>query len=166
MAGERRKYVIDASSWIAIEGHPAQNLILYCLGKLIEAGKVQCPPEAWEEVQQCPWVHAWLKPYRPQFVKAIGGVEFLGMLGQVTYRFHAMAGARRRKERADQYIVATAAYLNATHNPVRHVVVCEESAAQRPNRKLTTACNAFGVTSRNLLQMLREEFPDEKWPDE
>jgi hypothetical protein len=166
MAGARDKYVIDASSWISIEGHPAQNLILFCLGKLIEEGKVQCPPEAWDEVKKCPWVQAWLKPYKVQFVKSISAVEYLMTVGRVTHQFHAMAGARRRKERADQYVLATAAYLNATTNPTKHVVVCEESAAQRPNRKLVTACRAFGVESKTLIGILRKEFPDENWPDE
>lgn len=164
MVGGHDRYVIDASSWIAIEGHPAQNLILFCLGKLIENGKVQCPPEAWDEVQQCPWVEAWLKPYKTQFVRAITSVEYLGIVGSVTHTFPGMAGARRRKERADQYVVATATYLNATTNPGRHVVVCEESAAQRPNRKLVTACKHFGVECTNLIGMLRAEFPDEGWP--
>ena len=73
----------------------------------------------------------------------------------------AMAGARRRKERADQYIVATAAHLNATSNPTRYRVVCEETDTQRPSRKMVTACKSFGVESMSLLEMLREEFPDE-----
>jgi hypothetical protein len=163
MVGESRRYIIDASSWISIEGNPAANLILYCIGKLIEAGKIQCPPEAWDEVQKCPWVLAWLKSYREQFVKNIGTIEYYGIVGQVTHQFHVMAGARRRKERADQYIVATAVYLNAITNPTKHVVVCEESDAHRPSRKLVTACSKFNVTSINLLKMLSSEFPGEKW---
>ena len=79
-------------------------------------------------------------------------------------KHHAMAGARRRKERADQYVLASAAYLNATSNPTRHIVVCEESAAKRPSRKLVTACQAFGVESENLMRVLQTEFPDENWP--
>jgi hypothetical protein len=79
-------------------------------------------------------------------------------------KHHAMAGARRRKERADQYVLASAAYLNATSNPTHHIVVCEESAAKRPSRKLVTACQAFGVESENLMRVLRMEFPDENWP--
>ena len=119
MVGKNRRYIIDASSWISIEGHPASNLILFCISKLIEAGKLQCPTEAWDEVQRCPWVHAWLQQYRDQFVKNIGAVDYYGIVGQVTHR--VMAGARRRKERADQYVVAMAAYLNATTNPTRHM---------------------------------------------
>jgi hypothetical protein len=164
MAGVDRRYVVDASSWISVEGHPAQNRILFFVGKLIEDGKIICPPEAWGEVKKCPWVKAWLEPYRAQFVKSITAVEFYGILGRVTMKHHAMAGARRRKERADQYVLASAAYLNATSNPTHHIVVCEESAAKRPSRKLVTACQAFGVESENLMRVLRMEFPDENWP--
>ena len=83
------------------------------------------------------------------------------LIGRVTHQFSTMAGARRRKERADQYVVATAAYLNATSNPTRTRVVCEETDTQRPSRKIVTACKAFGVEPMNLLEMLREEFPNE-----
>jgi hypothetical protein len=146
MAGVHRRYVVDASSWISVEGHPAQNRILFFIGKLIEDGKIICPPEAWGEVKKCPWVKAWLETYHDQFVQSITAVEFYGILGRVTMKHHVMAGARRRKERADQYVLASAAYLNATSNPTRHVVVCEESA-KRASRKLVTACQAFGVES-------------------
>jgi hypothetical protein len=161
MAGEDRRYIVDASSWISVEGHPKQNPILFFVGKLIETGKIQCPPEAWDEVEKCPWVKTWLEPLRSQFVKNVGAVEYLAMVGSVTHRFHAMAGARRRKERADQYVLATAMYLNATSNPTTHVVVCEETAVQRKNRKLVTACDAFNVEHGTLIDMLRKEFPDE-----
>ena len=165
MAGADRRYVMDASSWISVEGHPAQNRILFFVGKLIEGGKIICPPEAWAEVKKCPWVKAWLESYHDQFVQRITAVEFYGILGRVTMKHHVMAGARRRKERADQYVLASAAYLNAiTSNPMRHVVVCEESAAKRASRKLVTACKSFGVESENLMSVLRTEFPDENWP--
>lgn len=122
---------------------------------------MQCPPEAWEEVEKCPWVKAWLEPHYGQFVKRINDVEYMLLVGRVTHQFSTMAGARRRKERADQYIVATAAYLNATSNPTRTRIVCEETDAQRASRKIVTACKAFGVEPLNLFQMLKEEFPDE-----
>jgi Domain of unknown function (DUF4411) len=164
MDGVHRQYVVDASSWISVEGHPAQNQILFFVGKLIEQGKIICPPEAWGEVKKCPWVKAWLAQYQDQFVKSATATEFFGILGQVTMQFHVMAGARRRKERADQYVLASAAYYNVLSNPTKHVVVCEESAVQRPSRKLVTACKAFGVDCDNLMGVLRQEFPDEKWP--
>lgn len=164
MDGGHNQYVVDASSWISVEGNPAQNRILFYVGKLIETGKLTSPPQAWEEVKKCPWVKAWLEPYKDTFVKGVGDVQFFATLGRVTHQFPAMAGARRRKERADQYVLATAMHSNENSNPVEHVVVCEESAVQRPNRKLVTACTAFGVKSMSLMDVLRKEFPDENWP--
>lgn len=112
-------------------------------------------------MEKCPWVKTWLEPHHGQFVKRINDIPYMLLVGRVTRQFSTMAGARRRKERADQYVVATAAYLNASANPTRTRVVCEETDAQRANRKMTTACTAFGVESMNLFEMLREEFPDE-----
>jgi hypothetical protein len=106
-------------------------------------------------------VKAWLDSLRSKFVKRITDVEYLPLVGKVTHQFSTMAGARRRKERADQYVVATAAYLKERSNPTMIRVVCEETDAQRANRKMVTACRAFGVEPMNLIQMLREEFPDE-----
>jgi hypothetical protein len=88
-------------------------------------------------------------------------VEYLLLVGKITHQFSTMAGARRRKERADQYVVATAAYLKARSNPTTVRVVCEETDAQRASRKIVTACRTFDVVPMNLMQMLREEFPDE-----
>jgi hypothetical protein len=164
MDGGHRRYVVDASSWISIEKSPAHNLILYCVGQLIEDGKILCPPEAWDEVKRCPKVKGWIDQYRDKFVRIITTVEYLQTVGRVTGKFPMMAGARRRKERADQYVLAMASYLNVKTNPSVHCVVCEETAAQRASRKLVTACDAFDVRHMNLIAMLREEFPDEKWP--
>ena len=163
MDGADKKYIVDASSWITVENHPAQNRILFCVGKLIESGKILCPTEAWGEVKFCPWVLAWLEPDKDDFVQSISTTEYLMTVGRVTHRFPAMAGARRRKERADQYIVATAMYLNATSNPTKHIVICEETDNQRASRKLVTACDALGVEHKGLLEMLRDEFPEEGW---
>jgi uncharacterized protein DUF4411 len=157
-------YIVDASSWISIEKHPAQNLILHSISRLIEAGKIQCPPESWAEVKKCPWVLAWLQPNKDRFVRSISDSEYFMTVGKVTFSHSTMAGARRRKERADQYVVAMASYLNATTNPRRYKVVCEESAARRPSRKMTTACVAMGIECIGLFRMLRDEFPEENWP--
>jgi hypothetical protein len=157
-----RVYIVDASSWIFIEGHPAQNRILYYVGKLIEQGKIWCPPESWGEVKKCPWVVAWLAQYSDQLILRLG-VDYLMMVGRVTHAFAGMSGARGRKEKADQYVVAMAAHLNAISNPTRHVVVAGESADTRPKRKIPTACEHFGVECCGLMEMLAREFPDEPW---
>lgn len=158
-----RKYVVDASAWISIEGHPGQNLILFCLSKLIEEGRVTCPPEAWGEVLKCPWVHAWLDQYKDQIVFAPRSVDYLMTIGQVTHAFPSMASARGRKEKADQYVVATAIHLNKVSNPTKFIVIAGESLARRPNRKIPRACQHFGIDCQGLLDMLVYEFPDEKW---
>jgi hypothetical protein len=156
-------YIVDASAWISIEGHPAQNLILFCVTKLIEAGKMRCPSESWREVKKCPWVVAWLGGYKDRLLVSPGGVDYLLTVGRVTGAFPGMSGARSRKERADQYVVATAAYLNANANPTRHVVVAGESAVKRPNRKIPRACAHFGVECWPLMEVLKYEFPNEAW---
>jgi Domain of unknown function (DUF4411) len=163
--GGNRIYVVDASRWISVEGHPAQNLMLYCLSKLIDGGGIISPPECWDEVQNVPWVHAWLKRYQRSFINRVATVEYYQMVGRVTRQFHVMAGARRKKERADQYVVGMAACLNVAGTSNVHVVVCEESHVKRPNRKIRTACTAFEVECIDLFSMLRKEFPDEPWPD-
>lgn len=157
------KYVVDASAWISIEGHPGQNLILFCISKLIEQDRITCPPEAWEEVQKCPWVHAWLDQYKDQIVSAPRAVDYLMTVGEVTHAFPGMASPRGRKEKADQYVVGVALFLNRTSNPTRHVVIAGESLAKRPNRKIPRACQHFGVECCGLMEMLAREFPDEKW---
>jgi hypothetical protein len=72
-----------------------------------------------------------------------------------------MAGARGQKERADQYVVGMAMYLNETANPVRHIVVAGETIVARPSRKIPRACQHFGVECIGLTEMLRREFPEE-----
>jgi hypothetical protein len=164
MAGHRTAYVVDASSWISIEGHPAQNLILSRLPDLIEAGRMFCPPEAWEEVKKCPQVKAWLTQYESRIVKRISDVDYLLRVGAVTRQHPSMAGARSKKNRADPYVVAMASYLNQKSNPGVHVVVSEESAVVRPSRKISAACRAFNVQHDSLDDVLLREFPNDPWP--
>jgi hypothetical protein len=154
-------YVVDASSWIHIESHHNQNAILYAVVKLIEDGKIICPPESWKEVVKCPWVKAWINQHKKSMIRAISDVEYLLRLGRVTMQFSAMAAARGRKEKADQYVVAMAWHLNATGNPTKYVVVANETATKRPNRKIPTACSALGFECLELEGMLKREFPQE-----
>src|SRR5690242_9630974 len=113
MAGDHRiEYVVDASSWISIEDNPAQNLILSKLGDLIEAGRVYCPPEAFAEAKKCLKVKTWLVQYEERVIKRLVDATYLLKVGIVAHKFPSMAGARGRKEKADPYVVAMAAYLN------------------------------------------------------
>jgi hypothetical protein len=38
-------FIIDTSSWLEIERHPAENRILSALVPMIEAGRIKFPPE-------------------------------------------------------------------------------------------------------------------------
>jgi hypothetical protein len=152
-------YVIDSSSWISIEAHPAQNRILWLLGTLIESGRAICPPEVKSEVQSCPNVLAWLDQYKGRHVRRVEAAEYLLKVGEVARRFPQMAGVRGTKERADQYVVGMTAYLTAKSG-TPHVAVSEEGF-RRPGRKISTACAHFGVGHMNLMDMLRNEYPDE-----
>jgi hypothetical protein len=90
-------------------------------------------------------------------------LEFLEMLGDVTFKFSGMAGARGVRNRADPYLVAYAAFRNATENPTTCAVVCDESPIHRRNRKIPTACKAYNIEPITLQEMLKREFPNQEW---
>jgi hypothetical protein len=162
-SAEETIYVIDASSWISIDGNPDANRILAHIDMLAQRGAVKCPPQCLNEVRNA-YVAGWIKIRRKQLSHSVRAkVEFLQVLGAVTFQFAGMAGARGVKNKADPYLIAYAAFRNANENPTRCVVVCNESAAQRANRKIPTACKAFGVESLTLQEMLKREFPNQDW---
>jgi hypothetical protein len=156
-------YVVDASSWISIEDHPSQNLIVSRTIELIEAGRMFCPPEAWNEVKKSPRIKRLLDPYESTKVKRIQDIDYYLKVGIVASQHPAMAQPRSRKNKADPYVVAMAWYLNGTSNPHVHVVVSEESIAIRPSRKMSAACKSFGVEHLKLWQVLKREFPNDQW---
>jgi hypothetical protein len=154
-------YVIDTSSWIEIEGHPAQNQILSALAALIEVGRVKSVPEAEAEIKKCSNLNAWLKPHRKSVFDApTNDPAYLLKAGEVTRKFPAMAGARGKKNKADPWIIARAIHL--AHSPPA-TVIAEETAAKRASRKIPTACAALGVPCDNLMAMLKKEFSNEPW---
>lgn len=158
-------YVVDSSSWISIEGNPAENRILYDLSVLIERGQIKCPPQVWTEIARCERVLAWIEANRKEIVENFRSKpRFLEILGQVVGKFPAMSGARGRRNKADPYVVAHAIYrLETDETDDDCVVVCDETLTSRPNRKLPTACKAFSVEPLTLIEMLRREFPEENW---
>ena len=157
-------YVLDASSWITIEGHPARDRILYALIQLIEAGRIKSPPEVWAELKNCDWVLAWIGDYRSQIVvnRNQDSEYLLEYVGRITHQFSAMAGARGDKDKADPYVVALAAHSQRTSN-LEWVAIADETLKSRPNRKIPTACAAYGVTCKTLVEMLQIEFPGDDW---
>lgn len=162
-SAEANIYVIDASSWISIDGNPDANRILAHIDMLIERGAVKCPPQCLNEIRN-EYMAGWIKSRRKQVSHTLRTkIDFLKMLGEVTFKFAGMAGARGVRNKADPYLVAYAAFRNGTENPTNCVVVCDESVVHRPNRKVPTACKAFSVEAITLKEMLKREFPDQEW---
>jgi len=92
-------YVVDSSSWISIEGNPAQNKILYHLSVLIERGQIKCPPQVWSELERCENVLAWIVSHRKAIVQNLRTrVEFLQTLGLVTGQFSRDVGSAREAQ--------------------------------------------------------------------
>src|SRR4051794_26388489 len=96
-----RIYVIDASSWISIDGNPDANRILSHLDILIERGAIKCPPQCLNEIRNA-YIKDWIKIRRAQVAHTLRTkIEFLRILGEVTMKFPGMAGARLSRNRAD-----------------------------------------------------------------
>ncbi len=162
MVVDRWVYVIDTSSWLIIDGHPAQNRILNALVPLIERGQIKFPPQVWEEFKETSELVSWLEPYRDKCIERRTNVPtFLALVGEITAGFPGMAGARGRRERADPWVVATAAHHH--DNPKRWVVVCNETTTRRPKRKIPAACAHYKVMCMSLFEMLDREYPEDGW---
>ncbi len=162
-SAEASIYVIDASSWISVDGNPDANRILAHIDILVQRGAVKCPPQCLNEVRSA-YIAGWIKLRRRQISHTLRTkLEYLKVLGDVTFKFAGMSGARSARNKADPYLVSYAAFRNITENPTTCVVVCDESAIHRPNRKIPTACKAYGVESITLAEMLTREFPDQDW---
>lgn len=106
-------YVIDASSWISIDGNPDANRILAHLDILIQRGAIRCPPQCLNEVRNA-YLKGWIKLRRKQISHSLRSkIEFLKVLGEVTFKFAGMSGARGVKSKADPYLVAYGGVLIA-----------------------------------------------------
>jgi hypothetical protein len=157
-AAVRNIYIVDTSSWITVEGHSAQNRILFFLSKLIDSGQVICPAEVWREVKRAPYLKAWLQSAKKPHVRHISDPEYFLIAGRVTYRFPTMAAARADKERGDQWVVAMGAYLKGRPAGTNYLVVSEEGFKRQ---SIPKACESFDVPHTTLFGMLRNEFPEE-----
>lgn len=161
-AQARPSYVIDTSSWLSIERHPAQNRILSVMVPLIEGGRVKVPVAVWDEFQITSSLTLWMKPFKEQIVdRHEYAPGYFAAVGAVTRAFPAMAGATGVKQKADPWVVGFAKYGN--DNGGQFVVVCDETLKNRPNRKIPTACAQYGLECKTLVEMLAYEFPADGW---
>lgn len=149
-------YVVDSSSWISIEGHPAREGILYAVLGLIEQGKLACPPEVWDELKKCDWVLAWIGEQRKRVVRSLMDPEYLAAVGHAALAYPSMCATRGSKEKADGYVVAMVVRGNRTANPQQWIGVAEDQA-------IRAACSEYQAEGIDLFEMLRREYPDEGW---
>ena len=155
-------YVIDTSSWIAISEHPAQNLVRDRLATLFEAERIKFPIEVFNELTQVSDFVKWLQQYKTVACENFrSDVSYLKLVGEITFRFPAMVGARSTRNKADPYVVATA--VHGAQNPHRRLVVCDETITVRPGRKMPTACAAYDISCISILTMLDQEYPEDGW---
>ena len=132
------------------------------LTSLLSDGRLKSPPEVFDELVKVDAVSAWVRTNKRDIIEnRNNNIEFLMKVGEVTSAFPAMVGARGKKNKADPYVVAMA--VTGSKNPGQWTVVCDETVAKRPSRKLPTACTSFGVESLGIFEMLEREFPDEEW---
>lgn len=152
-------YVIDTSSWLSIEGNPAQNLILSRISILAERGRIKVPPEVIEELTQVSSVVDWVRQNQNLLLERnTSSVEYLLLGGRIAHEFPAMAGTTGKRNKADPWVIATA--IHGGRNPHAHVVVCDETIRKRAGRKIPTACQKYKVECCSLMEMLAREFDD------
>lgn len=155
-------YVVDTSSWIAISEHPDQNRIRDRLATLFEDERIKFPPEVLAELTQISDFANWLQQYKTTACENFRtDISYLKLVGEITFTFPAMVGARSTRNKADPYVVATA--VHGAQNPHRRVVVCDETITVRPGRKIPTACAAYNVPCMSILTMLDQEYPEDAW---
>lgn len=157
-------YVLDSSGWISIDSRPDHARILWHILNLVEQGRIKSPPEVWDELVKCHNVLAWIGGRREEIVSASSDADYFALVGQIAFRFPQMCATRGSKEKADGYVVAMATYQTRRTNR-RHRVIASETAVNRPIRKIPTACAVYAVECEGIFDMLRREFPDERWPN-
>ena len=109
---------------------------------------------------------AWISGHRASIIENRSqDFTYLSLVGGIARKFPGMAGVRGPRDKADPYVVALAAHMNAEVSliKIKWLVVADETLVQRPNRKIPTACRDSNVECIGLSEMLKREFPDEVW---
>jgi hypothetical protein len=137
-------YVIDTSAWSNIEFRPDSDDIWHLIKDLTEQGRIVACASVIDELREGDVYKAHIKPLE-RALKAgdRNDVEYLQLVGKITYEHPGMSRAAGWKTRADPYIVALAELEN-------YVVVCDETTEHRPNRKIPGVCASRGIRCMTL----------------
>jgi hypothetical protein len=79
-------YIVDTSSWLAIEGHTAENRILSALVPLLEKGRIRFPPEVLAEMEVTSRLFSWLSPYKDKVIdNRRSDIDYLAIAGRIAH---------------------------------------------------------------------------------
>lgn len=163
MVADKCIYVVDTSSWLFISKHPKSNRILHLLTTLLNDGRLKAPPQVFEELIYVEErVNSWILIHKKDIKEnQNSNLTFIKRLGEIAKAFPSMSGVKSKKDRADPHVIALAS--SGVLKASECIVVCEETTAKRPNRKIPTACLEFDIRVMGIMEMLRIEFPNEEW---
>ena len=151
-AFEPDTYVIDTSAWLNITARSDAEDVWRTVVDLIQQGRVVACATVIQELRNDPIYAAHIKPYEKELRAGDRGtddIEYLQLVGRITYEFPSMSKATSRKTPADPYVVALGKID-------RYVVVADETCTRRPRRKIPGACKELGVRCLTLSEFVKE----------
>ncbi len=145
-------YVVDTSSWLNIESRADSEDVWRLIVGLIEQGRIVACAPVLGELRGNPMYDSRLRPYEAALQAGDRESDDPGYLlhvGRITHDHPGMCRATGAKTPADPYVVALAELEG-------YVVVADERATRRPNRKIPGVCQQRGIRCITLAELVEE----------
>jgi hypothetical protein len=140
---DQTQYVVDTSSWIALNNHPDRGTLWPIVEGLIVADRLFSPAEVIREVVSA---RDLIEPYVDLLTRCDrNDVEYLLKVGVFTSKYRRMCKPDGPKTKADPFLLALG-YLDG------YTIVAEESL-KRSRSKIPGVCKLEGVCCVTLEQM-------------
>lgn len=150
-------YIFDSSAWIECNDRAGDNRIPALLDTLHQERRLCSPKEVFGELERPGVISDWAKERRVALNHPRGTpVEYARNQGLVQYRFPSMGRALGSKERADPYVVALSMTYHCEEQA--YIIVTGESRNRRPRRKISGACDEFGLPCITLEELIEREL--------
>ena len=149
-------YLIDTSAWLNIDSCPDSEGVWNTVVALIKQGRIVACAQVLAELRDDPIYLLRLKPYEEALQAGDRGSDdptYLQHVGKITHDHPSMSKATGSKTPADPYVVALAEIED-------YVVVAEETATRRPNRKIPGVCQQRGIRCKTLAEFIAAETRD------
>jgi hypothetical protein len=143
-------YLIDTSAWLNIDSRTDREDVWRIIVGLIEQGRIVACAQVLAELRDDPVYASRLKPYEKALQagdRSSDDPDYLQYVGKVTHDHPGMSRATGLKTPADPYVVALAELEG-------YVVVADETAMKRPNRKIPGVCQQRGIRCLTLAQFI------------